>query len=212
MTGSGAERNVTEWFVVGPNRKPYGPVSLAKLREYVAGGRITRSTYVFRQGTSEWVTAERVDGLFEPEPAQPVKEVPPTPPAAPEVQRDPIAVALMCPTCHVGSLRKERPYRMSTPAVVTGYALLVLSVVIALPTSLMLIDGVLKSTSIRREPVALQSPTDAALQSGLIWDLQVVPAWKGLMLALAMLVVGVLLVMSKTTLRCNRCGTSIAAS
>jgi hypothetical protein len=211
MAGSGPEQNVTEWYVVGPNRKPFGPFSLPKLREYVGSGRITRTTYVFRRGTSGWVKAESVDGLFETKPSEErSKDVSAAPVAAPVAPSGPIA--LTCPTCHVGILRKARSYRMSTPAVVTGYALLVLSLVIALPTSLMLIDGFLRATAVNPDHWAVQRATGADLQPAIIWEVRVVPAWKGLMLALAMLVVGVLLVMSKTTLRCNRCGTSIAAS
>jgi hypothetical protein len=68
--------SAAEWFVVGPDRKPFGPYPIEKLREYVAAGRILRETLVHRRGTSEWVRASSVPGLFAVPAQPPVAEKP----------------------------------------------------------------------------------------------------------------------------------------
>ena len=53
-----------EWFVLGPERKPYGPFTFEKLQAYVSDGRLLATTLVCRRGSSRWVKAKEVDGLF----------------------------------------------------------------------------------------------------------------------------------------------------
>jgi RsiW-degrading membrane proteinase PrsW (M82 family) len=76
MSDGVVRTSAAEWFVVGPDRKPFGPYTIEKLREYVAAGRILRETLVHRRGTSEWVRASSVPGLFAVPAPPPVAEKP----------------------------------------------------------------------------------------------------------------------------------------
>jgi RsiW-degrading membrane proteinase PrsW (M82 family) len=87
MVVGDARANPGEWFVVGPERKPFGPYSIEKLREYVVSGRISRDTLVHRRGTPEWVRASTVPELFPASPSTPPRPTgsgPGAPPPAPE--------------------------------------------------------------------------------------------------------------------------------
>jgi hypothetical protein len=50
--------------VLGPERKPYGPFTFEKLQAYVSDGRLLATTLVCRRGSSRWMKAREVDGLF----------------------------------------------------------------------------------------------------------------------------------------------------
>jgi hypothetical protein len=207
---------MSDWYVVGPDRKPYGPYSIAKLKEYVADGRVTRTTFVIRRGSSKWERAATVEGLFLPPQSGPSEAPPLDPPQEPDAPREPATPALPCPTCHTGRLQRASPYRLSTPAVIIGYCLLVLSVIVALPSFFMLVGGLLNLATVGRIPQTgpsmLSPEAQVQIAAAGIWSNQVVPALNALLIALTMLVVGVLLVMVKSVLRCNRCGMSIPAS
>ena len=50
--------------MLGPERKPYGPFTFEKLQAYVSDGRLLATTLVCRRGSSRWMKAKEVDGLF----------------------------------------------------------------------------------------------------------------------------------------------------
>src|SRR5271154_3369534 len=52
-----------EWFYV-QDKKKMGPVSLVQLRDLVAQGQIGRTDMLLQGGTTRWLTAESVEGLF----------------------------------------------------------------------------------------------------------------------------------------------------
>lgn len=56
------------WYIGGKDRKPYGPYSYERLREAVKAGKVRPDTYLLADGSSVWVSAATVPGLF-PEPS-----------------------------------------------------------------------------------------------------------------------------------------------
>jgi hypothetical protein len=73
----------SRWYVGGPDKKPYGPYGFSRLRDYVKAGKIKPDSFLLEEGSTEWVRAASVPGLFmEPLPAL----VPPPPPSPVPVQ------------------------------------------------------------------------------------------------------------------------------
>ncbi len=70
-----------EWFYVKDKQKK-GPVSFAQLRDLVQHGHIARADMLLQGGTTKWLTAETVNGLF---PEAPVEGEAPEPPPNLEV-------------------------------------------------------------------------------------------------------------------------------
>lgn len=126
MSARESRESAAEWFVVGPNQKAFGPYTFAKLLEYIADGRLTRKTLVFRRGTEAWVPAESIPGLFaeSPNASGAPGAVVPAPPGGGASR----STAPACSTCRSGFLRRDRLYRMTPPVVIIGYILLVPSV------------------------------------------------------------------------------------
>jgi hypothetical protein len=56
-------RDQPEWFVVGPNRKLFGPYSIATLARYAADGRLAPSQLVCKLGMREWAEARTLPEL-----------------------------------------------------------------------------------------------------------------------------------------------------
>lgn len=52
-----------EWFVVGPNQRPYGPYPLSKLVAYAAAGTLQPGQLICKRGMGAWVEARSVDQL-----------------------------------------------------------------------------------------------------------------------------------------------------
>lgn len=64
------------WYYV-VNGEQVGPVPFAELKAAATGGKLTAATLVWQEGTSDWVAARTVAGLF------PVTPTPPPAPASP---------------------------------------------------------------------------------------------------------------------------------
>ena len=72
----------TVTFMVANNGQQSGPYTIPQIQQFIASGQITRQTYVWRQGMTQWAFAESVpelSGLFAPTPPP----MPPTPPSMP---------------------------------------------------------------------------------------------------------------------------------
>jgi hypothetical protein len=65
-----------EWFYV-KDKKKQGPISFAQLRELVATGEIGRADMLLQGGTTKWLAAETVAGLFPEAPVEGPAEPPP---------------------------------------------------------------------------------------------------------------------------------------
>jgi hypothetical protein len=109
-------------------------------------------------------------------------------------------VAIKCKTCDVGTLTQRRVHRMSGIVVFIGYILLIPSVIGILTGVVMIVAGAGSGGSHPTNAAA----TGAAIAGGV-----------GVFLIIASLVGGLLgwlLVMKKTVLKCDRCGATITAS
>jgi hypothetical protein len=186
------------WYVVGPDQQRYGPYDLAKLRSYVADGRLTPKSLVCQRGMSEWVAASTIPGLFgtatrkvEPAPAE--IEGP-----APQAGTAPM---IRCSTCRQGFLSRQRAYRMSTLVVVIGYTLLVTTVIGVINVAFFW------SLSLRNSPA--EPDPDAVFT-----DFQIASATApcSFIVYFAVGLLGSLLVMRKTVLKCSHCGVALNAS
>ncbi len=72
----------SQWYYT-KNGEHIGPVSSSQLRQLAASGGVKRNDYVFKVGTKDWVTADKVKGLI---PATSTAFPPPFPPL-PDVAR-----------------------------------------------------------------------------------------------------------------------------
>jgi hypothetical protein len=61
-----------KWFVRPPSGGQYGPASGTLLREWIAAGRVTADSYVWREGWPEWQRAQAVFGTSTSAGAAPV--------------------------------------------------------------------------------------------------------------------------------------------
>ena len=52
-----------DWFVVGPDQRPYGPYTLGKLVAYIDAGALQPRQLICKRGMSAWVEARSVDQL-----------------------------------------------------------------------------------------------------------------------------------------------------
>lgn len=209
MSAGESLESAAEWFVVGPNQKPFGPYTVAKLREYIADGRLTRKTLVFRRGTEAWVPAESIPRLFAESPnvSGAPGAVVPAPPGGGASR----SAAPACTTCRSGFLRRDRLYRMTTPVVIIGYILLVPSVIgILLCIGVFIVPAILGFVSSGAAAASgnNQAPAVVGVASGLL-------AISGACAIVGCFVSGLLgwlLVMKKTVLRCSACGMTVDAS
>ncbi len=66
------------WFYTSKDEE-FGPVDSGRLRELAREGTITREDEVWREGLNDWISATRVDGLFDSSPTAPpvVRTTPP---------------------------------------------------------------------------------------------------------------------------------------
>jgi hypothetical protein len=199
------------WYVVGPDQQRYGPYDLAKLRCYVADGRLTPQSLVCQRGMSEWVAASTIPGLF----GMVTREVNRPTPSGEEVERPTRSAGagptIQCSTCKQGILTRQRLYRLSTPVVVIGYILLVPSILgIALTV---IVHGflILMSLGSSAAGVADQDPKIAASNSVLTAISVLSAAFFVVMFFVAGLI-GWLLVMRRTVLKCGHCGIALDAS
>jgi hypothetical protein len=69
----------SRWYVGGPDKKPYGPYGFGRLRDYVKAGKIKPDSFLLEEGSTEWVSAASVPGLF----MEPVPALVPPPPISP---------------------------------------------------------------------------------------------------------------------------------
>jgi hypothetical protein len=53
-----------EWYLAGPDGKPWGPYTFQKLQSYVADGRLLANNWVCRRGSDRWIPAREIPGLF----------------------------------------------------------------------------------------------------------------------------------------------------
>jgi hypothetical protein len=53
------------WFVAQDSKSKQGPFTLGELRELARSGKLRPSDLVWKEGTSQWVAASSVQGLFE---------------------------------------------------------------------------------------------------------------------------------------------------
>jgi hypothetical protein len=68
------------WFYASGKRKT-GPFSFAQLQQFALAGQLLPSDMVFQEGSSKWIAARGVAGLFLDEPAQDVRSCPTSRPA-----------------------------------------------------------------------------------------------------------------------------------
>ncbi|CAM5998647.1 unnamed protein product [Sphagnum balticum] len=52
-----------EWYIFGQDNRTYGPYVLAQLSQALEFGQMTRTTYCWRHGLSQWIFAYQVPGL-----------------------------------------------------------------------------------------------------------------------------------------------------
>lgn len=206
MADGDPRAGAAEWFVVGPNRKPFGPYTIEKLRQYVADGRISRETLVHRRGTADWVRASTVPGLF-PSTSVPSSEVV-KPAVHPPSIPVPRPVAPECPTCRAGVLTRTRLYRMSTPVVAIGYILLV-------PSVLGMVLTVLFSGFMILFPIvggAAAGDADTVAAGGLLAPCFALNGVCGVIVWFVLGLLGWILIMKKTVLRCSACQMTVSAA
>lgn len=192
-----------EWYVVGPGQKPFGPYSLAKLRQYVADGRIQPSTLVHARGSETWIQAGQVPSLF----AQDPSSMGGTPPTERSNVVVPVSSVLMCPTCKAGYLSRMQPYRLSMPVVIIGYLLLV-------PSFLGIIISVIGTAFVMLYPLVSGIDARDANQVSYSGVAALFSAFNGICLIVGFFIAGLLgwlLIMKRTVLRCNLCGATIDA-
>lgn len=73
----------TTQYFVAVNGQQSGPYGLAQMAELIAAGRVTRQTYVWKQGMAAWDFAANVAELAQAFGAVPPPIPPQTPPAPP---------------------------------------------------------------------------------------------------------------------------------
>lgn len=203
MAAGDIDNDQSEWFIAGPGNKPYGPYPFAKLLAYVADGRLRRDSLVHRKGTDSWIPAAEVSGLFR---AARVAQVQETRPSV--VPTIPPAVLLTCQTCRSGSLSRKHLYRMSDVVVVIGYILLFPSL-IGMAVTLALTGFVFIASIVGG--AATKSP-EAFAAGGVLAVFTVAFGAAIFVSCFVSGLLGWLLVMKKTVLRCNLCGMTIDAA
>jgi hypothetical protein len=77
------------WYVGGPDRRPYGPYVFTRLREYVKAGKVKPDSFVLGDGSTEWVRAASIPGLF----MEPIPASAPSPPISPSTVTVPPTVS-----------------------------------------------------------------------------------------------------------------------
>ena len=197
------DNDQSEWFIAGPGNKPYGPYPFPKLLAYVADGRLRRDSLVHRKGTDNWIPAAEVSGLFRAARVAPVQETRPS-----VVPTIPPAVLLTCQTCRSGSLSRKHLYRMSDVVVVIGYILLFPSL-IGMAVTLALTGFVFIASIVGG--AATKSP-EAFAAGGVLAVFTVAFGAAIFVSCFVSGLLGWLLVMKKTVLRCNLCGMTIDAA
>ena len=197
------DNDQSEWFIAGPGNKPYGPYPFAKLLEYVADGRLRRESLVHRKGTDNWIPAAEVSGLFRAARVAPVQETRPS-----VVPTIPPAVLLTCQTCRSGSLSRKHLYRIIDVVVVIGYILLFPSL-IGMAVALALTGYVIIFSIV----VGAAAKDPQAFAAGGVFAVFTVAFGAAAFVSCFVSgLVGWLLVMKKTVLRCNLCGMTIDAA
>jgi hypothetical protein len=197
------DNDQSEWFIAGPGNKPYGPYPFAKLLEYVADGRLRRDSLVHRKGTDNWIPAAEVSGLFRAARVAPVPETRPS-----VVPTTPPAVLLTCQTCRSGILSRKHLYRMSDVVVVIGYILLFPSLIGMAVTLALTGYAIVFSIVVG---AAAKDP-QAFVAGGVVAVFTVAFGAAVFVSCFVSGLVGWLLVMKKTVLRCNLCGMTIDAA
>ena len=203
MAAGDIDNDQSEWFIAGPGNKPYGPYPISKLLQYVADGRLRRESLVHRKGTDNWIPAAEVSGLFRAARVAPVQETRPS-----VVPTIPPAVLLTCQTCRSGSLSRKHLYRMSDVVVVIGYILLFPSL-IGMAVTLALTGFVFIASIVGG--AATKSP-EAFAAGGVLAVFTVAFGAAIFVSCFVSGLLGWLLVMKKTVLRCNLCGMTIDAA
>jgi hypothetical protein len=69
----------SRWYVGGPDKKAYGPYGFSRLRDYVKAGKVKPDSFLLEEGSTEWVRAASVPGLF----MEPLPALEPPPPPSP---------------------------------------------------------------------------------------------------------------------------------
>ena len=69
----------SRWYVGGPDKKAYGPYAFSRLRDYVKAGKVKPDSFLLEEGSTEWVRAASVPGLF----MEPLPALEPPPPPSP---------------------------------------------------------------------------------------------------------------------------------
>jgi hypothetical protein len=69
----------SRWYVGGPDKKAYGPYAFSRLRDYVKAGKVKPDSFLLAEGSTEWVRAASVPGLF----MEPLPALEPPPPPSP---------------------------------------------------------------------------------------------------------------------------------
>ena len=197
------DNDQSEWFIAGPGNKPYGPYPISKLLQYVADGRLRRESLVHRKGTDNWIPAAEVSGLFRAARVAPVPETRPS-----VVPTNPPTVLLTCQTCRSGSLSRKHLYRMSDVVVLIGYILLFPSL-IGMAVTLALTGYVIIASIV----VGAAAKDPQAFAAGGVFAVFTVAFGAAVFVSCFVSgLLGWLLVMKKTVLRCNLCGMTIDAA
>ena len=203
MAAGDIDNDQSEWFIAGPGNKPYGPYPFPKLLAYVADGRLRRDSLVHRKGTDNWIAAAEVSGLFRAARVAPVPETRPS-----VVPTNPPTVLLTCQTCRSGSLSRKHLYRMSDVVVLIGYILLFPSL-IGMAVTLALTGYVIIASIVGG--AATKDP-QAFAAGGVLAVFTVAFGAAIFVSCFVSGLLGWLLVMKKTVLRCNLCGMTIDAA
>lgn len=183
--------------VVGPDEKPWGPYTLAKLKHFANEGRLQRGTLVSRRGSDQWIRAEQLPSVFQPSKQIMVVQQEPSAPKALFSRPN-----LTCPTCQAGALQRKHVYRTSFAMAVIGYVLLA-SAVISIFSGM--IHGVLVTM-----PAAASAARNASDTSIVRGELAALIVGGGLCALVGLL--GWHLITKKPVLCCSVCGMTIDAA
>ena len=102
-----AEAPAAVWYVRPPSGDQYGPARGDIMRRWIAEGRVSTDSLVWREGWADWLTASEVFPSLKSTPAHP-----PAPPAAPVLpaKSNPPAAAATEPTMPARSTRLANRY------------------------------------------------------------------------------------------------------
>lgn len=178
-----------QWFYTDAKGNEIGPVSQSQLLAMIDRGSLGKGSEVWRQGMRDWIPLQKsglVTGLQAPAPAAGSRTT----------------GGIACKVCEQGELRRVSVHRLSGPAIVIGYTLLIPSLAgMALALVLWLI-GMLGTAGAANDPGTTGAV--GVLLTGYFGCVGLGSFVSGL--------IGWLLVMRKRILRCDKCGATIEAS